>query len=325
MDHSPFLIVGCGRSGTSLLRSLLNRHQDIAIPLESLFIVDYLRAASHLDLETLKGILVREPEILEWGIAPSIHDLTDCDSIGGAIARLHEIYAGKVGKSTWGQKTPRFVRHLPLLKEHFPSMRVVHIIRDPRAVVSSLMNSDVHRSDPYHGAQRWRLDVSYGLSFGASNPEEVFQVKYEDLVNRPNELLDQIVGFLGLEPAWESQPRPLKEADEYSAFYDNIHANLDRPPSTQFVDKWRNELSAHDVEIVEAVCLDRMIELGYRPEHERPNPGKGRFRRARMLRLIRIPMQAARYLRYRRTYLFHLFWRKWRLGLLKEFLWEINY
>jgi hypothetical protein len=303
----------------------LNRHRDIAIPLESLFIVDYLRAAGRFDLQTMLGYLVDEPEIKEWGIEPSVSDLEECQTIGEAIARLHEIYAGHFGKSAWGQKTPRFIRHLPLLQMHFPAIRVVHVVRDPRAVVNSLMQSDVHRSDAYHAARRWRMDVSEGLAFENAHPGVVLRVTYEDLVRSPAKVLDRIVGFLGFGPAWLDRSTESEGASEYSAFYENIHANLDRPPSTEFVEKWKAELSPRDVEIAELVCTDLMLQLGYSPQNEEPNPGTWTLRRVKLLRLARMPLQVGRYLRHRRNYLIHLLWRKWKLGMLREFLWEINY
>ena len=61
MSAPPFFIVGCGRSGTSLLREMLNSHSKLAVPLESLFIIDYLRAGSRMPLPEMLGLLFREP------------------------------------------------------------------------------------------------------------------------------------------------------------------------------------------------------------------------------------------------------------------------
>ncbi len=59
----PFFIVGCGRSGTTLLRAMLNSHSQLAVPLESLFIVDYLEASDDVSAATLRRMLPREHEL----------------------------------------------------------------------------------------------------------------------------------------------------------------------------------------------------------------------------------------------------------------------
>lgn len=325
MTASPFFIVGCGRSGTSLLRSMLNRHPRVAIPLESLFIIDYLRASSLFPLEQLKSMLVREPEVKEWGLNVSVADLASCPSIVNCIAKLHMLYAAQAGADVWGQKTPRFVRHLDLLQDHFPTARFVHMIRDPRGVVNSLIRSDVHRSDAYHASLRWLKDVRCGLAFEASQPDVTLRIRYADLVTRPDDVLDQVFEFLGLSPDVRQEAPPNTGGAEYSDFYANIHKNLSRQPTTAFIDKWRKELSHQDLEIVEAMCGSEMVELGFEREMASPRLGQARVRRMKVRRVFLTFLQTLRYLRYRRAYLGFLLWRKWRLGLLKEFLWNVNF
>ena len=176
---------------------MLNRHEAIAIPLESLFIIDYLRVSKRIDLAQLKAMLVNEPEIHEWGLDLTLKDIEGSQTIEQVIELIHELYAESRGKSSWGQKTPRFVRHTELLHAHFPQARFVHLIRDPRAVASSLILSDVHRSNAYHASLRWKTDVGAGLSFQEENPEKVISVHYEDLVRNTEQSLQNITFFLG--------------------------------------------------------------------------------------------------------------------------------
>lgn len=325
-SHPPFFIVACGRSGTSLLRSMLNQHPRIAIPLESLFIVDYLRAKSNIPLGRLKKLMVREPEVGEWGLKVSPEDLESCDTIEACIIKLHELYMSGTGCDVWGQKTPRFIRYLDLLVERFPGSRVVHLVRDPRAVVSSLIRSDVHRSDAYHASLRWLNDVHQGLEFQERRPEITLRMRYEDLVTEPEQNLADVITFLGLSPGVVREAgREPASTEEYSEFYANIHANLNRRPTPDFIDKWRTSLTPEDVEVVEAICHSQMRELGYEPEMKSPQLRPGRVRALKVSRIYLTLLQFYRYLRYRRFHLVFLVWRKWRLGLLREFLWTVNY
>jgi hypothetical protein len=305
---------------------MLNRHPRVAIPLESLFIVDYLRAESRFNLDRLKSLLVNEPEVKEWGLHVTMGDFGDCPSIASCIARLHERYAEGSGADIWGQKTPRFVRHLDLILEHFPDARFIHVIRDPRAVANSLIQSDVHRSDAYHAALRWEEDVRRGLAFEGGHPDITLRTHYESLVTHPDDEMEKILRFLKLDPARVHQrSSPQKGLGEYSEFYANIHANLDRMPTPEFVDKWKTSLSKTDLEVVEALCRDQMDTLDYALQLETPMVGAMVIPRMKVKRVYLALLQTFRYLRYRPSYFFYLFWRKWRLGLLREFLWTVNY
>ncbi len=308
-----------------MLRGLLNRHPQVAVPLESLFIADYLRASRRRPVDELLPILIREPELVEWGLDPSLQDLHGIGSIGGAIERLHDIYAQSHGKPRWGQKTPRLVRHMDLLLEHFPEARFIHVVRDPRAVTSSLIRSDVHRSNAWYGARRWRMDVTAGLSFEDEHSRRVLRVHYEQLVRDTGSTLRNLVDFLELDwidDWWRREP---PGADEYSEFYENIHANLDRSTTDRFIDRWQGELSSREVEVIEAVAGDAMVGLGYEPVTGARPVTSLELWRFRLDRAVGLSRQASRYLRLRRRYFFRLLWRKWKLGLLWEWIWSVNY
>jgi hypothetical protein len=324
MDGVPFFIVGCGRSGTTLLRNLLNAHPDTAIPLESLFVIDYLRSADRYSLDRLRQLLVNEPEIREWGLEIRSADLENCDSIEQCLGRIFELYASAQGKSRWGQKTPRFVRSLPLLLNSFPSAKFIHVVRDPRAVVNSLIRSDVHRSNPYHASRRWLMDVKAGLQFEEQHSAGMLRVRYEDLVSNSGDVLDHILEFLELSRVAALDSTKLGTS-EFSAFYDHIHANLDRPLTSEHAEKWKRELTERDVQVVESICADLMSELGYTRIQPNRDVSLTYVMRMQFARLPAMLFQMVRYLRFRRSYLAYLVYRKWKLGLLRDFLWTVNY
>jgi hypothetical protein len=324
-DSQPFFIVGCGRSGTTLLRTLLNGHPDIGVPQESLFITDYLRAGGRIELTNLRQMLVEEPELEEWGIHPGIADLEDCMSAAEAIDRLHRIYLSGKGKHHWGQKTPRFVRHVELLRDSFPGAKFIHLVRDPRAVVSSLITSDVHRSNAFYASKRWVNDVNAGIEAEKTHPGEVLRVRYEDLVTDVETTLRSISAFLGIAYDPSMVGAAAQGASEYSRFYAAIHANLKMPPTDQFIGKWKERLGPADVALIESIAGDRMVELGYIRSAEPVPAPAGPMTAMKFDRALGLVRQSIQYLRFRRKYLIHLFVRKWRLGLLGDFLRAVNY
>lgn len=324
MPDSAFFIVGCGRSGTSLLRGLLNGHPEVAIPLESLFVTDYLRKAAGLTADKLRALIAEEPELREWGLRVEPADLKDCQTVAAMVDRLHREYAAVQGKSRWGNKTPRFVRWLDLIHAHFPDARYIHVVRDPRAVASSLIRSDVHRSTALHAARRWQRDVAAGLEFEDAVPTSTLGVRYEDLAQRPSSVLSEVCSFLDL----EFDPGRMEEGlgtSEYSDFYENIHSNLRSGITNKYVDRWKADLSVEELRVVESICAPLMSELGYELAGDGRPAAAGTLRAMKSRRVFYLGLQAWRYLRYRPRYLVHLFWRKWRLGLLKEFLRTANY
>ena len=315
-----FFIVGCARSGTTLLRVMLNRHSRIAIPTESLFIADYLRCRRQLGPESMRRLLVREYEVGEWGLRPTPAELGVWDSVPGLLGGLHELYAQRAGKSIWGQKTPRLVRHLASLAEAFPAARFVHIVRDPRAVVWSLMRSPVHRGNALYGSRRWSLDVGAARRFAAASAGRMLEIGYERLLAEPEATLRQVCRHLGIdfEPALLAADPPGE--DEYEAgFYGDVHRLIHRAPDPSRVDAWRSGLSAEDLAVVEAICGQQMMDYGYRRElGSRPRRPAARLLRLRLGRLTGAARQVLFYLRHRPGYLASTVRRKLRLGLARD-------
>ena len=321
----PFFIVGCGRSGTTLLRSLLNNHPEIAIPLESLFLVDYLKVSKEFEFNYLKRMFLHEPELRDWGIEIQSEEVDGCTNIEDLIFRVHELYANSHGKSRWGQKTPRFVRFMDLILEHFPASRFVHLVRDPRAVANSLIHSNVHRSNPYHAAKRWSMDIHFGLDFEQRFPGILHRMSYESLVANPEDALQQLTDFLEIPYSETMLSEVRSSASEYTRFYEQIHSNIDLAPSSTFINRWRSELPPDEIQLIEALSGNQMEELGYQRIYPEESLSEINTRRSLIQRSFGLVRQSWQYLRYRRRYLIHLLWRKQRLGLLGEFLPAIHY
>ena len=321
---SPFFIVGCGRSGTTLLRTMLNQHPQIAIPLESLFIIDYLRAKQK-PIPVLQRLMAQEYELVEWGLEVSVDDLTGCTTAKDLVDRVHELYMRQHGKTIWGQKTPRFVRYGELLRAAYPQAKFIHVVRDSRAVVSSLMRSDVHQSNAYFGAQRWVKDVKAGLALKERYPTDVLEVRYENLVSKPEAVLHEVCSFLGLHFHPAVLDYQETSAREYGGYYDKVHSNLKQAPDTSRIEAWRKHLSVKEIAVVELFCGEVMQRLGYPPDFENPTVEPWRILYLKAQRFDGIFRQAKHYLLKRPHYLTCNLRRKARLSLLFKSLSEVNY
>lgn len=312
MENPPFFIIGCGRSGTTLLRTALNLHTRIAVPHESLFLVDYLRVAGVMPLPILIKQIKREYELQEWGIDTGVLKLEALTTLPEVIERLHLAYGG-FRKDIWGQKTPRYIRYLDLIEHFFPGSRYIHVIRDPRAVAASLIRSPAHVSTSRHAALRWSIDVMSGLSFEERYPTRVMRICYEEMVTAFSQTIQQICRFIGVEDESEMmKPQQFREELYTHQYYRSMHQHLSGGIRTDRVDSWMQELTAREVATVESICGELMEYLGY-PSQMMAKPLPRWY--TALHRSIGIIRQASHYLRYRRGYLYSAVRRKWLLDL----------
>jgi len=195
-DRALF-ILGCGRSGTTLLREMIDRHPAFAIGPETHFLCDFvnvehLAAVWNLDRAELRAELRRSPNVVRFA---------------ETFFRAH---AEREGKPRWGDKTPRNVAVLPWLLHAFPNAHVVHIIRDGRDVACSRSTFRTHRIDPAgraverkraktspiaESAREWVDAVSLGLAF--RDHPRVAEVRYEALLDDAERELRRLCDFLG--------------------------------------------------------------------------------------------------------------------------------
>lgn len=267
---APLIVLGVSRSGTTLLRVILDRSPGLAVPDESFFVP--LLARRHgktIDAESFLDDLARIPTIRDWGlaiadVAPRIRSGM---SIGEAIAAVYETYAAEAGKPRWGDKTPMYMRHLPLLDRLFPDAQYVHLIRDGRDAALSFLQMPegtftrtwAHPTTPAQFACLWCKEVAdaraLGRPLGASRYHEV---RYEELVASPDDVVRGICAFAAI----PFEPAMLDYAGAVDVSAKPHQQRLLTPP-TSGVRSWREDMPAEDVDSFEAVAGDLLAELGY--------------------------------------------------------------
>jgi hypothetical protein len=266
----PLVLLGVSRSGTTLLRVILDRSPGIAIPDESFFIP--LLARRHggtIDVEHFLDDVARIATIREWGL--SVEDVRPRVRSGmptaEAIAAIYEAYAGCAGKPRWGDKTPMYMRHLDLLDELFPDAQYVHLIRDGRDAALSFLQMPegtftrtwAHPQTPEQFACLWRTEVRDARALGRRlGPARYLEVRYEELVVEPESTVRAICGFAAI--AFERGMLDYTRAVDVSA---KPHQQRLLTPPTAGVRSWREDMSAEDVSGFESVAGDLLDELGY--------------------------------------------------------------
>lgn len=263
----PFVfVVGCERSGTTLLRAMLDSHSELAMPPESYFLVPLMKEPyapqSFLDL------LAEHRRFARWGlpIEEVERELQDArpGDLAAAVRVLYRTYARSRGKSRWGDKSPGYVRRIRALAGLLPEAHFVHIIRDGRDVALSWLETPFGPGSITEAAERWRKDVRAGRRAGRKHAEDRYmEVRYERLVSRPKRVLRRLCDFarLGFEPGMLDYPRRADAIIE-PTLEPQSHQRLHRPPTSGLRD-WRTQMDLADVRAFNRVAGDLLTRLGY--------------------------------------------------------------
>ncbi|MGH9161346.1 MAG: sulfotransferase family protein, partial [Vicinamibacteraceae bacterium] len=276
MSTAPIFIVGLNRSGTTLLRLMLDAHSRIAIPNESHFFLRYYKRRAELaDLRephrrvALVEQILREPYVQRWDrkLAPSDIDLGQCTSLEETIRQIYLAYARLFGKDLWGDKTPEYSTEAHVLNRMFPDARFIHLIRDGRDVALSIIQRKWGPDDFVTAMRAWAQDVTWTRKMLGMLPEDRYvELRFEDLIARPEAELRRVTEFLGV--GFEEQMLRYSEGAEETVggnIHTRIHGHLSKPPLATQGLKWMRTLSAADQAVAHELAGPVLAELGYPP------------------------------------------------------------
>lgn len=289
MQRPPFpVIVGCPRSGTSLLAVMLDAHPDLAMPPETAFVKHVVRLqgdATELARRFVEIVTTDRAPISNWSDFGLDADVLRTRvaaivpfSVTAGLRGFFDLYASAQGKQRAGEKTPDDTFLMREIDTMLPEARFIHVIRDPRDTVLSWQKTWFAPSrDPAVLGAGWRHHVETGRQSGAAVAHYV-ETRYEDLVRTPQRELRRLCEYLDLEysPAMEdpsaqgaariarlngrmhTSGRMISREDRTT-----IHRNLAQPPLAARAGAWRQEMSATDRATVERAASPLMQELGY--------------------------------------------------------------
>jgi Sulfotransferase family len=262
-EPEPVYVIGVGRSGTTLLRLMLDGHSRLAIPGEAPWVTaPPARSAPNDNLETI----FRHPRFTEWRLDPEF--------VRASVARrrpsdwpdtvdaVFAAYAEHRGKPRWGDKTPTHIDHLPVLARWFPGAQFVHLVRDGRAVAASLDEQPWGPRNAMAAAFYWRNAVRRAHRVGARlGRNRYLELRLEDLVADAPGQLRRVCTFIG--EAYED--RMLEYHDRFARrgkVGPPGHESLALPPTPGLRD-WRATLGPGEQRAVESICRPVLRMFGY--------------------------------------------------------------
>ena len=280
---APF-VVGVRRSGTTLLRLMLDAHPELAIPPETHFVPDLIEAAGEQGAspQRLAEMVVTHPRWGDFHVdAGELRDrfqTLEQPTPGAVLRAFYTLYAEREGKPRWGEKTPGYVRYMQTIERVLPEARFIHLIRDGRDVAISILRQDMRLNQVTEIAERWKKGIEKGRD-QAHGLNHYLEVCYEDLILDTEPTLRGVCEFCELpwDPAMlnyheraekrlqemdRDLPRP-RRSSRPAALRLASHALTKEPPRADRVSQWRTQMSEADRVAFERVAGDLLAELGY--------------------------------------------------------------
>lgn len=280
----PF-VVSVPRSGSTLLRLMLDAHPELSIPPETHFIPDII-SLSKTSKDNKKFFYNTIVNHLHW---PDFHIFKDdfqkqLDNIetftySDGLRAFYTLYMEKFNKKRWGDKTPLYDHHIIDINKLLPEVYFIHIIRDGRDVALSLKDKWFSPGNNIEDlANNWVYRIRETRR-QAQHLSNYLEVRFEDLVNEPEKTLQEICDFIKI-PFSLQMLEYHKTAENRLAEMENrynkdgtirlskekrleIFELTNKPPDKSRIQCWRNEMSEQEIIKFENIAGDLLRDLNY--------------------------------------------------------------
>lgn len=274
LDDTPFFVLGAARSGTTMLRLMLNRHSRLAIPFESHFLRQIFaelpanRPLEPHEAERMAELVVGEKNFRSWHLdgAEVRRELIRRAPapLAGLVDALFRMEIAGSGKPRWGDKTPMYYSCWRQLMALFPGSRLIHIIRDGRDVELSLERVGWHGPTARDRARYWQERVEMARDAARElGPERNLIIRYEELVLDTRATLEAVCEFLreAFEPGMLDF---FEDAEQHICNIDgDVHEKVRRAPQPEDVGRWRREMSVERQREFEEVAGTGLRDMSY--------------------------------------------------------------
>jgi hypothetical protein len=270
-SNAPIFCLGCSRSGTTLLYHMLLSAGNFAVYRSESFILNLLEPR----FRPLSRPQNRRRMLDAWyktflfkrtGLEPSDVDariMAECQNGGDFLRIFMEEICRKQGVERWAETTGEHLLYMREIKRAIPNARVIHVIRDGRDVALSWEKLSQIRPLPWDrkraamaAAIYWEWFVEKGRNAGRALGSDYIEVRYEDLVRRPAEVLKDLEAFVEHDLDYER----ITEVGIGSVSAPNTaFKNEKRSP----IGRWKTDLSEEDVATLEGLIGGSLEKMGY--------------------------------------------------------------
>lgn len=271
----PVFVLGCPRSGTTLLQLMLHAHPRIALPPETRFVLpayaDRLRFGDLRDAGNRAGLADwitgrEETRFHELGLdaaTVAARIAQGPPTLGSALGITLRSYAERHGKVRWGDKRPAYALHVEEILRLFPDAQFVHLVRDGRDCVASLLGMPWWHRGFHEAVATWAqvMDVTRRRA-ERLGPDSWHELRFEDLVADPEPRLRALCAYLGEEYA-PAMTEPYRQADAAVPERKTWHRRTRGALDTSRAGSWRQRLTPDQIRLCDAVLGDKLRSRGY--------------------------------------------------------------
>jgi hypothetical protein len=273
----PVFIIGTERSGTNLLRLILNSHPNIAIPhpphiLKNFFGLEpfYGDLSRDHNFKLLIRDVVRTVELhpYPWEVTlekEKIFSQARDRSLISVYFAIYDQYLQSAGKKRWGCKSTFMINHVSLVRKYFPDARFIYMVRDCRDVAISAKKNIFNRYSVYYTARLWKKEQQTGIYWLSKLPKDgIFLLRYEDLLAGPENIIRALCAFLNEEYNEAMLTFFNGEEAKKSAGLSAAWENTSKPILKNNFDKFKSGLKAKEIALIEAIAGEELDYFSYK-------------------------------------------------------------
>lgn len=272
MKYKPFpFIVGCGRSGTTLLASMLGSHPDFMVPGETGFLLKFAKAVKNIDQNdwyAIADLLKTYERYCAWNLDDAIlvNGFKSLNEFNPSviIRELYRTIAAKAGKARFADKTPDHLFVMNELTGLLNEAIFIHLIRDGRDTALALRDTSWGPTDIGKCAHYWRNRVNFAKKVGLKlGSERYFEVKYEELVSTPWDTLVRICNFIGVDPDMSMLDFGNAAKVQFEMSRDPVSDSSLLKPLSKDLRNWSEAMTDYEIATFELIAGDTLSKCGY--------------------------------------------------------------
>lgn len=273
---NPIFIIGTERSGTNLMRLILNSHSNIFIPhpphiLKNFFKLEplYSNLTNDENFKQLIHDVVRTIELhpYPWQIEidkEKVFRTVKERNLINIFFAIYNLYLEATGKKRWGCKSTFMINHVALIRHYYPSSKFIYMVRDGREVAASAKKTIYNHYHIYYIARLWKKEQQTGIYWlNKLSAKDIYLIRYEDILKNPINSIKSLCSFLE-EPYQENMLNFFKtdEAKKCASICPSW-ANTDKPIKKDNYEKYKTELNPSEIALFESIAAPELDWFSY--------------------------------------------------------------
>lgn len=277
--NNVVFIMGCDRSGTTFLGSLIGAHSECIVTPESQFKTDCYSEKEKIHFSSQKAFdkIIDTKRFKIWNTNISFTETEFNQIYNYSALILHVVKKYNINKQhkkmakIWVDHTPVNVEYVDLLKSFYPNAKFLHIIRDGRGVAASYKNVTWGPKTMHDIANHWLKKLAYGFVYEAKYPKDVLSIRYEDLLSDTETAVKKITDFIGIKYEENMLNANGLIVPEYTK---HQHQLVGQKADKSRIEAWQKTLSNREIELFEYEAKNMLNLLGYKTFFSKPKGEK---------------------------------------------------